>query len=82
MDDRYKEYAIARISNYIEDHDTDRERFAYAIGRSEATLKAFMNGDLDKLGSPALHGCARVMGITYRKLIIPLSEEDYQGASA
>lgn len=82
LSDYERQFAAARVLNYLEDNGIEVADFARAIGRSPATLKRFLNYDgANSIGAPALHCIADKMGITYSKLISPLTDADYGGVS-
>lgn len=72
------DYARERIRNYLDDHSIKRADFARAISRSPRYVSEFMSEHRD-LGPAALHQAAKVMGITYEKLVSPLTAADYVG---
>ena len=72
------DYARARIQNYLDDHEETREDFSNEILAKYSTFNNFMSDDRRKLEIPALAKAAKIMGITYEKLISPLGPEDYK----
>lgn len=70
------DYARERLRNYLEDHQIRTDDFGRRIGRSDKAIKNFLTG-YPGLGAPALHEVAKAMGITYAKLISPLTAADY-----
>lgn len=78
-----KECAAARIQNYLDDHEVSTKRFAFSIGRSQHAVEGLLAGESTAtIGAPGLRECARVMGISYEKLISPLTAADYGGVEA
>ena len=79
MKNNPKANAAVRIFNYLDWHNIEVKDFARAIGHSAGAVSNFVNRDrLDQLGSPALHECAKVMNITFDKLVSPIGPEYYE----
>lgn len=71
-----RDCARERLRNYLEDNEIRTDDFGRRIGRSDKSIKNFLAG-YPGLGAPALHEVAKAMGITYAKLISPLTATDY-----
>lgn len=73
-----QDYARARIDNYIFDRGITATEFARTLDMNPMKLTNFLRDDERSLGYPSLHQAAKIMGITYEKLISPLGPEDYK----